>query len=169
MSFVKITPEEISENTFKAIGSDWMLVSAGSKDDFNTMTASWGGLGVLWRESVAFVFIRPQRYTFEYIEKGSFLSLSFFGGEKKDALGLCGRVSGRDCDKISEAGLESVWLSDSCVGYEGATFVLECEKMYAQDLEEDCMIDKSIMENYKNRDFHRMYICKIKAVWKAEK
>ncbi len=169
MNYIKIAPEEISENTFKSIGSDWMLVSAGTFDDFNTMTASWGGLGVLWRENVAFVFIRPQRYTFEYTEKNSSLSLSFFGGEKKDALGLCGRVSGRDCDKIKEAGLEPLRLSESCVGYEGATHVLECEKMYAQDIDEACMIDKSIMDNYKSRDFHRMYICRIKAVWKAEK
>ncbi len=168
MDFIKIAPEEIGENTFKAIGSDWMLVSAGEADSFNTMTASWGGMGVLWRKNVAFVFIRPQRYTFEFTEKYDKMSLSFFGGEKREALSLCGRVSGRDCDKIADAGLTPVWITESCVGYEGASLVLECRKMYADDIRESAMLDPDIMANYSARDFHKMYICEIEAVWKAK-
>ena len=80
-----IKPEELNDNTFKLIGSDWMLITSGDKDVFNTMTASWGSMGVLWHKQVCFIFVRPQRYTFEFTEKYPKFSLSFFEKEHKDA------------------------------------------------------------------------------------
>lgn len=74
----KVEVKELSENFFEAIGKEWMLVTAGNKEAFNTMTASWGGIGWLWNKPVAFVFVRPERYTYEFIEKGDFLTLSFW-------------------------------------------------------------------------------------------
>lgn len=76
--FREIVPEEISESAFKLIGSDWMLITSGTKKSFNTMTASWGGLGVLWDKNVCLCFIRPQRYTYKFMEKYKFFTFSFF-------------------------------------------------------------------------------------------
>ena len=164
MSFIEIKPEELSGNTFKMIGSDWMLVSAADSERFNTMTASWGGMGVLWSKPVCFVFIRPQRYTFEFTEKSDRLTLSFFGGKQREALTLCGRKSGRDCDKISEAGLTPMWVDDKAPTFEEAEVVVVAKKLYADDIKEEKMIDADIMKNYSAYDFHRMYVCEIEKV-----
>lgn len=168
MSFKEIKPEELSGNTFKMIGSDWMLVSAADGERSNTMTASWGGMGVLWNKCVAFVFIRPQRYTFEFTEKSDRLTLSFFGGEERDALTLCGRKSGRDCDKVAEAGLTPIWVGEGSPSFEEAKVILDCRKIYADDIKEEKMIDPSIMKNYAACDFHRMYVCEVERVLMKE-
>ena len=95
--FVKISPKEISENPIKLIGQDWMLISAGSPEKFNSMTASWGGIGFMWNKPVAFAVIRPTRYTFEFVESRKRFTLSFFSQNYKKALGIFGSKSGRDC------------------------------------------------------------------------
>ncbi len=97
--------ESLEFNPFKTIGQDWGLVSAGTKESANTMTISWGGVGVLWGKNVAFVFIRDSRFTKEFIDKNDFFSISFLGKSFKNALSYCGSHSGRDCDKLAEAGL----------------------------------------------------------------
>ncbi|MBR6676554.1 MAG: flavin reductase [Clostridia bacterium] len=164
MEFREIKPEELSGNTFKMIGSDWMLVSCADGEHFNTMTASWGGMGVLWSKPVCFVFIRPQRYTFEFTEKGDRLTLSFFGGRERDALSLCGRKSGRDCDKVKEAGLTPLWVGENAPAFQEAETVLVCKKIYSDDIREEKMLDPSIMKNYSAKDFHRVYVCEIEKV-----
>ena len=90
---------------FEMIGKDWMLITAQKDGKVNTMTASWGGMGVIWNKNVAFVFIRPSRYTKEFVDNTDSFSLSFFGEEYKDKLTYLGRTSGRDENKIEKAGL----------------------------------------------------------------
>ena len=105
-TFTSISPAEMGGNPFHRIGTDWMLITAGDENSANRMTASWGGLGVLWNKPVVFAFVRPTRYTYEFLEREDTFSLSFFPDEStRQALTLCGRVSGRDTDKIADAGL----------------------------------------------------------------
>src|SRR5574344_709569 len=101
----KINVKELNDNIFDTIGKEWMLVCAGNKEKFNMMTASWGCLGWLWNKPVAVVFIRPERYTYGFVEDNARVTLSFFGQECRKALQICGTKSGRDCDKVAEAGL----------------------------------------------------------------
>ena len=101
----KIKPEELTENVFHLINDDWMLVAAEDGGRTNAMTASWGGVGILWGKKVAFVFVRPQRYTKEFIDKSDKLSLSFFDDSWRKMLNYMGTVSGRDEDKIAASGL----------------------------------------------------------------
>lgn len=155
----------IDENVFKLIGSDWMLITAGTKESFNTMTASWGGLGVLWHKPVSYIFVRPQRYTYEFLEGNKSYSLSFFDEKYKKALSLCGTKSGRDIDKVKEAGLTPVVSDNGIVHFSEAKLVLECSKLYYQDIDPENFIDKSINEIY-NNDFHRMYIGEITGIIK---
>ena len=96
MMFHEIAPKTLTENVFSLIGDRWMLITAGTPDHCNTMTASWGGLGVLWRKPMATIYVRPQRYTFGFIEQSDEFTLSFFGPQWKKALSYCGAVSGRD-------------------------------------------------------------------------
>ena len=90
-----------------------MLLTGGNMESFNTMTASWGQLGVLWNKNVLTCYIRPNRYTYEFVENGEFFTVSFLGEEYRKALAFCGSHSGRDCNKITETGLTPVEL-DSC-------------------------------------------------------
>lgn len=161
--FRHISPFELKDNLFKRIGKDWMLVTA--KDPgtgaYNMMTCSWGNTGVLWNKPVAFVFIRPQRYTFGFAEKAEELTLCFFDEDKRPALQLCGSVSGRDHDKIAETGLTPV-EDGTGVYYEEARLVLRCKKLYADFLREESYLDPAIVSaQYPGKDFHKMYICEI--------
>lgn len=159
--FIAINPNQINDNVFKLIGSDWMLVTAADKDGgFNSMTASWGGLGVLWNKPVCFCFIRPQRYTFGFAERGDSITLSFFGEEYRDALVVFGTKSGRDTDKVKETGLTPVKYENG-VYYGEARLVLTAKTLYADYLKKDCFLDLTPLSNYKTDDFHRMYICEI--------
>ena len=110
----QISPFDLNDNLFHLLDREWMLITARDAETgkINTMTASWGGFGILWNKPVAFVFIRPQRYTFGFTEQNEGLTLSFFSEDYRDALKLCGRVSGRDCDKIARAGLTPMLLGE---------------------------------------------------------
>ena len=106
-SFVEIAPTALGDNVFQAIGRDAMLITAGTSDRFNTMTASWGGWGHLWNRDVTFSFVRPQRHTFGFMEQAEYYTLCFFDKEHQAALDYCGSHSGRDVDKIAATGLTS--------------------------------------------------------------
>ena len=101
----KINIKELQGNAVSMFDDKWCLITAGTKESYNTMTASWGAMGELWNKDVCFIFIRPQRYTLEFTEREEYFTLSFFSEDYKKALAFCGRNSGRDCDKAKETGL----------------------------------------------------------------
>ncbi len=159
--------KSVDENVFSMIGDKWMLVTATAPDgSYNTMTASWGGLGVLWNKKVAFVFIRPQRYTAEFSEAGDTVTLSFFGEEYRKALSFCGSHSGRDCDKIAETGLTPEKGDNGEVYFSEAELVMVGKKLYRDELREDSFICPELLDNYKNKDFHIVYVYEITEVLK---
>lgn len=156
----EISARELQGNFIKMLSEDWALLTAGTIDSFNTMTVSWGGIGEFWNKDVGFVFVRPQRYTYEFIEKNDYFSLSFFGGEYKKELGLCGSKSGRDIDKMAETGFIPVNLGNT-VDFEQAKITVVMKKLAYQDMKPDGFLDESIMKNYANNDFHRIYVGEI--------
>jgi len=158
----KIDPKTIQENVFSQIGDQWMLITAGAKERCNTMTASWGGLGVLWGKNVATVYIRPQRYTLEFVEKGDYFTLGFFGEEYRKALALCGSKSGRDVDKVKECGFTVAAGAGGAPYFEEARLVLVCKKLYWQDIDPTHFLDgETDGKWYPEKDYHRMYIGEI--------
>jgi flavin reductase (DIM6/NTAB) family NADH-FMN oxidoreductase RutF len=161
-----IQPTEIPDNVFKLIGDDWMLITAGAQDSFNTMTASWGFMGVLWHKTVAVCFIRPQRYTFAFADESGGYSLSFFTEQYRKALQFCGANSGRDCDKIEETGLTPFTTQAGNIAFEEARLVIDCRKIYSDDLKESAFIvPELVSKNYPARDFHRFFIGEIVGVY----
>ncbi len=82
-TFQPMTADMMEFDPFTKIGKEWALLTAGSKDKANTMTISWGGVGILWGKNVAFVFVRDSRYTKELIDKNEFFSLSFLSEKHK--------------------------------------------------------------------------------------
>lgn len=166
--FKEIKPVEIAGNPIHLIGQEWMLITAGTPDHFNTMTASWGSLGELWFKPVCFCFVRPQRYTYEFMEKRDGFTLSFFEEKYKAQLNFCGSRSGRETDKVGECGFSPVEAQNGSVYFEEARLVLECRKLYFQDLDPAHFLDETIMNNYPEKDFHRMYIGQITRVLAEE-
>lgn len=156
---------------FNAIGKEWMLVTAGTSDKFNMMTASWGSVGVLWGKPVAFIFIRPERYTYQFIEEGDTLTLSFLGNDHKDIHKVCGSKSGRDIDKVAATGLKPTATPDGNITYEQSQLTLSCRKLYADMIEPEHFIDKSNIGRWyggANGGFHKMYVLEIEHAYVNE-
>ncbi|MBR1591584.1 MAG: flavin reductase [Ruminococcus sp.] len=169
MSFRKINISELQFNPFEKIGSKWMLITSGTPDSFNTMTASWGQLGILWNKNVLTCYIRPNRYTYEFIEKNEIFTASFFGEQFRKMLAFCGSHSGRDCDKIAETGFVTVELEKG-IGFEQADMVFVCRKLYSYDLQESGFLtdDGIPAVSYAKDPYHRAYISEITAVYVKE-
>lgn len=160
MNFREINVSELKDmNVFNAIGKDWALLTSGGKEKLNTMTISWGGMGVLWNKNVSFVFVRPQRYTLEFLENNDYYTLSFLESGNKDILSFCGTHSGKDVDKIKETGLKV--LHDKAPYFEQSKLVLICKKIYSQYMNKDCFEDESLQVNYKNDDYHKVFVGEI--------
>lgn len=160
--FKEISAKEIDGNLIKAISDEWMLISAGDKNGYNMMTASWGFAGEMWGEDSVIAMIRPQRYTMDFVEKNDYFTLSFYGNQK-EIHKVCGSKSGRDVNKTELTGLNPVF-QDGTVYFKEARLVLICKKMYVDILKEENFIDKSPLKWYENKDFHYMIIGKIEKV-----
>ncbi len=159
----EIGAEQLDINAFESIGRQWMLVGVSKEGESNVMTASWGGLGVMWNKNVAFVFVRPQRYTKEFIDGSDFLSLSFFDGKYDKMLAYMGKTSGRDEDKISKCGL--TLIEERAPVFEQADITLICKKLYSQTLVKDGFFDISFVQKYyPDADFHQMYVAEIEKI-----
>jgi flavin reductase (DIM6/NTAB) family NADH-FMN oxidoreductase RutF len=152
---------EITDNAFKLIADDWMLVTGGDMNSFNTMTASWGCFGELWHRKIAVCFIRPTRYTYQFTEEHDLFTLSFFEEKYRDVLNLCGTKSGRDIDKMSGIGLTPIASEHGSVFFAEARLVLECRKIYIHDLDPELFLEPTIAKEYPRKDYHRMYIGQI--------
>lgn len=154
----KIDIKELKGNAVSLFDDKWCLITAGTKESYNTMTASWGAMGELWNKDVCFCFIRPQRYTYEFTEKNDLFTLSFFGEEYRKALSFCGTKSGRDYDKAKETGLTPKEV-DGSVSFEESEIIIVLRKVAVQDIDPEGFIDETIDEKcYPQKDYHRMYI-----------
>lgn len=161
----RIELSELGGNIFRTISKEWMLITAGTPDSFNTMTASWGCMGWLWNKPVAVVFVRPERYTHEFIESNDSLTLSFLGfdADKREAYNILGTRSGRDGDKVAAAGLKPVATETGAVTFDGARLVLECRKLYKGGIKPEEFIDEGIAKWYggSHGGYHDVYVVEI--------
>ena len=159
--FEKIEPKTLEGNVFSRIGTQWMLITAGTKDCCNTMTASWGGMGIMWGKNVVSVYIRPQRYTKEFVDANELFTLSFYDESYRKALNICGSKSGKDCDKEAEAGL-TPYYTDGTTAFEEANMILVCKKKYHQDMSSEHFDEKENDSRcYPGKDYHTMYMAEI--------
>lgn len=164
MSFKEMKPEELQKNPFTMIGREWLLVTAEKDGKANTMTASWGGVGVMWGKNVAFIVIRPQRYTKEFIDGSEGFSLSVLDETFRKTYSYLGSVSGRDEDKIAKSGL-TLSHEGATPYFEEANTVLVCRKLYAQEYTPDCFLDNTPNDKwYPDKDYHTMYFSEIEKV-----
>lgn len=169
MAFKKINVSELSFNPFEKIGKQWMLLTGGDSQKFNTMTASWGQMGVLWNKNVLTCYIRPNRYTYDFVENNECFTVSFLGEEFRKALLYCGSHSGRDYDKAKETGLTPLEI-DGCMTFEQAEMVFVCRKLYSYDMHNENFLTNDGFDDkfYGKEPYHRAYISEIVAVYSKE-
>ncbi len=163
MSLHEIKLDELKFNPWDKIGKEWFLLTSGDESSFNTMTASWGFMGFMWRRPTFNAVVRPTRYTFDFMEKNDLFTASFFDEKYRPALSFCGANSGRDCDKIKETGLTPVFL-DGTTAFEEADLVIVCRKVYAQDMDVSLLADDVKPVNG-NDPIHKQYIGEILKVY----
>ena len=165
--FKTIRPAALKASIFKLIDQDWMLITAGTAKSWNTMTASWGGLGTLWNKPVAFAFVRPTRFTCGFMERSEQFTLSFFAARYRKALAFCGSHSGRDVDKARETGLEPLSPVPGVVSFRQTRMVLVCRKLYTTDIDPARFLDPGIDKLYPKKDYHRVYVGEVVRLLRA--
>lgn len=159
---------EMKKNPAELIGKQWMLITAGTPEQFNCMTASWGGLGYLWNRPVAFVFVRPNRHTATFMEAQPSFTLSFMPEKYRNDLIFCGRNSGRDVDKMSATSLQPFTTPNGLVAMDDAELVIECRKMAVASMQEADFVDYSEVSPQwydPTNPLHKVYICEITATY----
>ena len=167
MAFQEKDIHTLNFNPFDKISKQWMLITAGDQNGSNNMTASWGGVGIMWGKPVATAYIRPQRYTKEFVDQNEYFTLSFLPEEYRSALNICGSVSGRDVeDKWKEAGLHPCFVNegtaDEVAAVEEAEMIFVCRKLYAQEMHPEYFTENECDAKwYPQKDYHTMYIAEI--------
>lgn len=160
MKEIKI--QDFNENVFELIGKDWLLINSYNEEKVNSMTASWGGLGHLWNKNVAYIFVRPQRYTQDLLPNNEYFSLSVMGEEYRKVLNYLGTASGRDENKLEKAQLTITKDENGAPIIEEARLNIMVRKLSCQQLTEESFVDKTISDkHYPNKDFHYIYVVEI--------
>lgn len=170
-SMKSIKANELPDSVIDLIGKEWMLISAGDSQSYNTMTASWGSIGFQFNRNVVTIVVRPERYTFEFLERESHFTITILAEGHRDAQMVLGRESGRDGDKIAKSGLTPTFTESGLPTFEEARIVLECRKIYGQYMSEEAFVDHSIFETWyddAHGNLHKMYMGEIEQCWIAE-
>ena len=154
--FKRVDPKELNFNVFSAIGDQWMLITAGTVEHCNTMTASWGGLGILWGKPMAIAYIRPQRYTKQFVDEQDYFTLTFFSEDYRKQLALCGTKSGRDIDKVKECGFTVAAAEGGAPYFEQAELALVCRKQMVMPMDPAAIPDE-VKEKHYTGDYHDIY------------
>ena len=163
--YKRIAPDKIPGNIIKMLSEDWMLITGGNDEKFNPMTASWGGLGYLYNKPVTFCFITPARYTYDIMDKGDTYTLTFYTETYREALNYCGHNSGKDKDKVKEAGLTPITTPSGSKAFSEAWMIIECRKMVSQTINIDGISDPELRKQWAGKAMHKMFIGEILNVW----
>ncbi|MCK5786442.1 MAG: flavin reductase [Candidatus Sabulitectum sp.] len=158
----EIKAEELTLKTVDLWKNQWLLLTAGTMEECNMMTVAWGSIGCMWNRPFAQIVVRPQRYTMQYLERSECFTLCAFPREYHKDLQHLGTVSGRNCNKLADTLLtlkESSAVLSPC--YEEASLILECRKVYAQNMDPSCFVTDLASKVYPEKDYHRIYFGEI--------
>lgn len=167
-----IDPQAAALELLPALGAENALLTAGTADRRNTMTIGWCQAGRLWNLPTCTVYVRPERYTYQFMEEQEYFTVSVLPKERKDAMALCGTKSGRDMDKIKECGLTVRTGAGGAPFFQEAELVLVCRTLYAQDLDPVCVLpagEEQILPSYGAKGgWHRAYTGEIVEAYSAK-
>ncbi|MGI5849300.1 MAG: flavin reductase family protein [Christensenellales bacterium] len=160
MSFKEIGIKEIIMNPFTKIGREWSLLTAGTKETgFNMMTASWAGFGMFWNKNTVTVYIRKSRYTSKFFNENDYFTVSFYEEGYREALNICGKLHGNECDKVKESGLTPYFLKNT-TAFEQASLIFVCRKLLHADVTADGSSASEVFDAIYGGtdDYHRIFI-----------
>ena len=149
--------KDFLDTSLNIFQKEWALVTAGTMENYNTMTIGWGGLGALWRKPVCTVYVKPCRYTHSFMDANDYFTVSFYSDEHRGALSVLGTKSGRDGDKVAEVGFTAVAAGESVTFKEAKTTLL-CKKIYRQDMCLDSMPAEAVEKYYTEEAPHTMFV-----------
>jgi len=167
--FKKVNLKSFEFNVFSLFDDQWFLLTAGdfAKKDFNTMTISWGSMGIMWNRPFVQVAVRPTRFTYQFMNRFDYFTLCAFPEKYRFALQLLGSRSGRDGNKIADSSLTPIASpGDNGVAFKEAQLIIEARKIYWDDFEPQKFVDPTIEENYAQNDYHRFYFGEIVNIFK---
>lgn len=167
--FQKVEPKAFEFNVFSLFDDQWFLLTAGDfeKKDFNTMTISWGSMGIMWNRPFVQVAVRPTRFTYQFMNRYDYFTLCAFPEKYRFALQILGSRSGKDGNKIADSGLTPIISpSGQGVAFEEAQLIIEAKKIYWDDFDPQKFVDPTIEENYSQNDYHRFYFGEIVNIFK---
>ncbi len=164
-----INPTDFKENIFETIGKEWMLITAGTQTHFNMMTASWGGIGWLWNKPVAFLFIRPERFTYQLLKENPKISIAFLGNDQqaRDIYAICGSKSGKNIDKVAETGLKPIFTQTGGITYQQARLTLECRQLFEGQMNQCDFLDAEILKQWygpQKGGLHKVIVAEIEHI-----
>ncbi len=168
MTHTPIPFDELLVKTHHLWAKQWLLLTSGdfAEGRYNTMTVGWGSLGTMWGRPFAQVVVRPIRYTYQFMEEHDTFTLCAFPEDCRSALQLLGTKSGRDGDKIAEAGLTPIASTRRAApGFAEAELIIECRNIYWDDLDPTRFLDPDIERHYPQKAYHRIYFGQIVAIW----
>ena len=157
--FRQISADKIPGNIVKLL-NNWTLITSGTAEKTNVMTASWGGLGVFWEKPVAFCFLNPSRYSVQTMDQGETYTISFYTEAYKDAMLYCGNNSGRNTDKIKGSGLTPIKTPSGATAFAEAWMIFECKKIIAQQISPDA-VKTQVPAEWSKNGYHKMYVGEI--------
>jgi flavin reductase (DIM6/NTAB) family NADH-FMN oxidoreductase RutF len=168
--FKEISPEEMSDNVFTLVGKVFPVITAGKEDHYNSLTASGGGLGLLFKKPTTWCILRADRYTLEMIQKEQTYTMSYFPNEYKEQILFLGSKSGRDSEKMKEVDLTSIRIPSGDMSFEEARLIVVCKLTQITTPDPDDFYSQEakdyINEAYKEANHYRKYVFgEITHVW----
>ena len=156
----------LEADVFTKFDKQWALVTAGTPEHYNTMTISWGSLGTIWAprgngRQIATVYVKPSRYTFGYLEKSDYYTISFFPESCRKDMAYLGSHSGRDEDKLAATSLTPVEKSNGTMGFEEAALTLVCHKLYSDAFKKEGIPADIVQAYYDGDEPHHFFIGEI--------
>ncbi len=155
-----ITNQEFILRSISAWDDGWFLLTSGDykKGQYNTMTISWGSIGMIWSKPFVQVVVRPTRHTYGFIQTFPDFTLCAFDEKHREAMRLLGTKSGRDFDKIASSKLTLIASKKvAAPAFAEANLVIECKKVYQSPFNPVHFIDPEIEKCYSESDYHTCY------------
>ena len=166
----KINIFDVNENAAKLFKVDNPIAVFGDINSHNGLTVAWGTLGCLWSKDIATVYVKPNRYSFEFANNCEYFSIIWFNEQQRKEINrIYGSMSGRDVNKEVLAGLTPVEL-DNAVGYKEASLIIICKKIYQNPIVKESILSEEVVNKplYQDGLFHNEYFGEIVSVYKRK-
>ncbi|ADV43312.1 flavin reductase family protein [Bacteroides helcogenes] len=167
--WVKTAPQQIVENPITLAKDGWFALATGKEDDMNAMTISWATIGHLWERPVLTVYVHPKRYTHGLMERNDYFTVTSFSEKDREKLSYLGSHSGRNEDKIKNAGLTVEYTELGNPTFTDGRLMIECRKLYSGTFDPTGFHqEKNSVFSEDDISIYTMYIGEIVNVWVKE-